>query len=137
MDKNILELAKHFEIIGKEFKKSNVCSNNECSLRDIKIFEFLLTGKKTMSELADHMNLTKGSMTTAIDSLIEKKYVKREDDKNDRRKVYIILLKKGENIAKIIFEKHIDVAKKICNILNDSQRKQFFKILSKISKELS
>lgn len=137
MDDYILEFANNIEKIGKEFKKLEICSNSQCNLRDMKILEFLFEGKKTMSELADYMDLTRGSMTTAIDSLINKKYVKREYDKNDRRKVYIVLIGDGKKMVKLIFEKHIEIATKMFNILNDEERKQFSNILNKISNGLN
>src|SRR4030042_4664012 len=45
--------------------------------------------KKSMTELCSDVDLKSGSCTTLIDNLIKKGYVKRELDKNDRRKVIV------------------------------------------------
>ncbi len=136
METEVLKLVSHIESIGKEFKKSILSSSVDCSIRDIKILENLIKEKKTMSELADLLEITKGSMTNAIDSLIIKKFVKREYDKDDRRKVYIVILNKGELIVNLMFKKYVEVAEKILKILDINEKKQFMEIMNKISLEL-
>ena len=58
--------------------------------------------KKSMSDLCRDVDLKSGSLTTLIDNLIEKGYVKREFDKSDRRKILVQLTTKGKNFTKII-----------------------------------
>lgn len=58
--------------------------------------------KKSMSDLCRDVDLKSGSLTTLIDNLIEKGYVKREFDKRDRRKILVQLTTKGKDFAKII-----------------------------------
>ena len=58
--------------------------------------------KKSMSDLCRDVDLKSGSLTTLIDNLIEKGYVKREFDKSDRRKILVQLTIKGKNFTKII-----------------------------------
>jgi len=87
MNENILKISKHFNAIGNEFKKmGSVCTSTECSIKETHIIEFLASGKKTMSELAINMNLTPGSMTTAIDVLIEKNTLKEKTTKTTEEK---------------------------------------------------
>ena len=138
MNSNTAKLALYFLIIGDEFKKAfNKLNDCPCSLRDMKIVQFLSTGAKTMSELAEFMNLTAGSMTSAVDSLIESKLVKRDFDKNDRRKINIILTKKGENIAKQLHEKHFEISEKILSTLEKKEQEEFLNLLGKITSNLN
>ncbi|MBM3709228.1 MAG: MarR family transcriptional regulator [Actinobacteria bacterium] len=58
--------------------------------------------KKSMGELCCNVDLKSGSLTTLIDNLVEKGYVKREFDKDDRRKILVQLTTKGKNFTKII-----------------------------------
>lgn len=58
---------------------------------DHKYLGFLLQkGKLSAGELAELTGLTTGAVTGLIDRFEEKKLVKRELDKNDRRKVFIL-----------------------------------------------
>lgn len=51
---------------------------------------FLQKGQMTAGELAVLTGLTTGAVTGLIDRLEKKKFVKRQFDKSDRRKVYIV-----------------------------------------------
>ncbi|NML21188.1 MarR family transcriptional regulator [Pseudoflavitalea sp. G-6-1-2] len=51
---------------------------------------FLQKGKLTAGELSVLTGLTTGAVTGLIDRFEKKKLVKRQPDKNDRRKVYIV-----------------------------------------------
>ncbi len=135
---NTQKLSIYFQIIGDEFKKEAICNlKTECSIRDMKISEFLTNGKKTMSQISDKLNLTPGSTTTAIDSLIEKKIVKREFDENDRRKVFISLTVKGKEIAKEIVKSHMIISEKILKQLNNKEQILFLELLDKICSNLN
>ncbi len=52
-----------------------------------------------MGDLCRHIGLTKGSMTTVIDNLLEQGYVIRERSDTDRRKVLVRLSEKGSIVA--------------------------------------
>lgn len=75
-------------IITEEFKD---ISNN-----DMHIIEAIGLGDGgTMSVIAKKLNITAGSLTTSMNSLVNKKYVTRERSEQDRRVVFIRLLDKG------------------------------------------
>jgi len=57
-----------------------------------------LKGPQKMSTLAEHFSTTKSNITNIIDSLEEKKYVKRIRNNKDRRIIHITLTKKGESV---------------------------------------
>jgi DNA-binding MarR family transcriptional regulator len=84
----ILKLEEQ-AIITEEFKD---ITNN-----DMHIIEAVgLKGGK-MSEIAGKLNITVGSLTTSMNSLVKKGYTERERSENDRRVVYIYLTSKGRN----------------------------------------
>ena len=77
-------------IITEEFKD---ITNN-----DMHVIEAIGLGDgNNMSTIAKKLNITVGSLTTAVNSLVKKGYVDRYRSKEDRRVVYVRLLKKGEN----------------------------------------
>ena len=74
-------------IITEEFKD---ITNN-----DMHIIEAIgLTGDHTMSGVAKKLGITAGSLTTAVNSLVNKKYVTRHRSNEDRRVVFLQLTKK-------------------------------------------
>lgn len=83
-------------VISFHYKKNlNQELDFDCSMKDCGIINFLADGKKTMSQISDFLILTPGTTTIHIDSMIEKGFVKRDYDKEDRRKIYIELSEKG------------------------------------------
>ena len=75
-------------IITEEFKD---ITNN-----DMHIIEAIgLSGENTMSVVAKKMGITAGSLTTAVNGLVNKKYAVRVRSEQDRRVVYLRLTEKG------------------------------------------
>lgn len=56
-----------------------------------------LQGPVRMSEIAEHLQLTAGAITTAANHLIEKKYVERISSTDDRRIIKLQLTSLGED----------------------------------------
>ncbi|MGO5051593.1 MarR family winged helix-turn-helix transcriptional regulator [Lachnospiraceae bacterium LCP25S3_G4] len=64
---------------------------------DMHIIEAIGLGEgNNMSTIAKRLKITVGSLTTSMNSLVNKKYAIRERSETDRRVVYIRLTKKGE-----------------------------------------
>ncbi|HJB01165.1 MAG TPA: winged helix DNA-binding protein [Candidatus Mediterraneibacter merdavium] len=75
-------------IITEEFRD---ITNN-----DMHIIEAVgLSGENTMSLVAKKIGITAGSLTTAVNALVNKKYVIRHRSERDRRVVFLALTKKG------------------------------------------
>lgn len=76
-------------IITDEFKD---ITNN-----DMHIIEAIgLSGENTMSVVAKKLGITAGSLTTSVNSLVNKKYVTRQRSEEDRRVVFLKLTAKGK-----------------------------------------
>ena len=90
----ILKLEEE-AIITDEFKD---ITNN-----DMHIIEAVgLSGENTMSVVAKKLGITAGSLTTSVNSLVNKKYVTRQRSDEDRRVVFLKLTDKGNGRMSII-----------------------------------
>lgn len=75
-------------IITEEFK--------DLSNKDMHVIEAVGLGDgNNMSAIAKKLNITMGSLTTAMNSLVNKKYVERRRSEEDRRVVFVKLTEKG------------------------------------------
>ena len=83
----IMELESK-AIITEEFKD---ITNN-----DMHVIEAVGLKGDNMSAIARRLNITVGSLTTAMNSLVKKQYVNRNRSEKDRRIVKITLTEKGE-----------------------------------------
>ncbi len=79
-------------------KKDDLCNKNQ----SLAIMIIGKAEKITPSTLSKFINMEKGSLTTIIDSLEEKKLVTRSSDPDDRRKVLLSLTSVGIDYMKTI-----------------------------------
>lgn len=116
---DIWELEEKAVITG-EFKD---LSNN-----DMHIIEAIGLGEgNNMSSIARKLNITVGSLTTSMNSLVNKKYALRERSEEDRRVVYIRLTKKGEKA----FRHHEEFHRKMVESVIESLEEEEIPVLAK------
>lgn len=58
----------------------------------------------SMSNLSDEMEVSKGTMTTTLNKLVEYGFVKRSSSARDRRTVFVELTDKGYTVIKMLEE---------------------------------
>lgn len=113
-------------IITEEFKD---ITNN-----DMHIIEAVGTsGDRTMSAIAKQLNITAGSLTTSMNSLVKKRYVIRERSEEDRRVVYIRLTPKGERA----YLHHADFHRQMTNAVMEQLSEDEIPVLMKTLEGLS
>ena len=113
-------------IITEEFKD---ITNN-----DMHIIEAIgLSGENTMSSVAKKLKITAGSLTTAVNALVRKAYVKRERSEEDRRVVYIALTEKGEKAFYHHEQFHRQMTNAVIEKLDDEEIDALVKMLKDIS----
>ena len=116
---DILKLEEN-AVITEEFKD---LTNN-----DMHIIEAVGLGEgSNMSMIARKLGITVGSLTTSMNSLVNKKYVVRERSEADRRIVYIRLTPKGEKA----YRQHEEFHKKMVESLVEKLSEEEVKALSK------
>ena len=121
----ILKLEEE-AIITEEFKD---ITNN-----DMHIVEAIgLSGENTMSAVAKKLNITAGSLTTSVNALVNKKYVKRQRSEEDRRVVFLDLTEKGKRAYEHHREYHRQMTEAVLARLNDEE----VSVLTKALKDLS
>lgn len=96
----IVELFKNILSIEERSLKNR--GVRDLSMTEIHTIEAIGTGfSKSMSEVAEQLDITTGTLTTSISRLEKKGYVMRTKDPKDRRLVLASLTKKGELVEKI------------------------------------
>ena len=84
----------YLEDIKKFISDKNVNKTQLRALTFIKNY-----GAINMTELCNMLNIEKGSLTTMIDDLVEKRYVERVNDKKDRRRYIIVMTEAGDVLS--------------------------------------
>lgn len=113
-------------IITEEFKD---ITNN-----DMHVIEAIGLGDgNNMSALARRLNITVGSLTTAMNSLVKKGYVERYRTEEDRRVVYVKLTAKGISAYKHHEEYHRRMTLAIKERLTEDEIPVLFKTLDALT----
>lgn len=80
------------------------------SMNEVHVLEAILkTEEPTMTHIAKRLRVTVGTLTTAMNRLVEKGYAERKREKTDKRKVIVSLTTKGYECLKIHDEFHDDM----------------------------
>ncbi len=112
-------------IITEDFQN---ISNN-----DMHIIEAVGLDGNNMTTIANKLNITVGSLTTSMNSLVNKKYVVRKRSEEDRRVVNIHLTKLGEKA----FHHHADFHKAMTDAVVSQLSEEEIPVLVKTLNGLS
>ncbi len=107
----LVDVFNHIlDIEQEELKRNGVT----LSITEVHVIEAIsLVETKTMGNIARKLRVTLGTLTTSIDRLVKKGFVKRLYDENDRRKVFIELMPTGVEVLQKHNLFHQDMLEKL------------------------
>ncbi|MDO5038087.1 MarR family winged helix-turn-helix transcriptional regulator [Clostridium sp.] len=107
---------------------------NDLSVTEIHTIDAIgMYTERTMSEVAQDLKITVGTLTTAINKLIKKGYVERKRIEEDRRVVLIKLTKKGKLAFRLHEKFHNDMINKTIEGLSDSEEEVLISSLERLN----
>ena len=113
-------------IITEEFKD---LTNN-----DMHVIEAIGLGDgNNMSSIAKKLNITVGSLTTAMNSLVNKKYVERRRSEEERRVVFVKLTDRGVKAYRHHEDYHRQMTRAILDKLDEAEIPVLVKTLDALS----
>ncbi len=120
----IMELEEQ-AIITEDYKD---ITNN-----DMHIIEAVGLGGNKMSDIAAKLNITVGSLTTSMNSLVKKGYATRERSEQDRRVVFIHLTLKGRKAYHHHAEFHRKMTDAVLSVLDENEALVLAKALESLT----
>jgi DNA-binding MarR family transcriptional regulator len=119
------------QIEQNELQNGNL---NDLSVTEIHTIEAIgMYAPRSMSEVAADLQITVGTLTTAINRLIKKEYVERKRIEEDRRVVQIQLTKKGKLAYRIHQKFHVDMVKETIEDLSEIEEEVLIASLEKLN----
>lgn len=101
---------------------------------DMHVIEAIgLNGAKNMSAVAKALNVTTGTLTIAINSLVKKNYVERVRSEEDRRVVLVSLTPKGRKAFHHHKKFHDDMIAQVVKQLDESEKQVLEKTLTTLA----
>ena len=130
------ELLVHLfdDILKIEEKTLQSGALKDLSVTELHTIEAIgMYSERTMSEVAQDLKITVGTLTTAINKLIKKEYVERKRIEEDRRVVLVKLTKKGKLAYRLHEKFHNDMIKETINGLSDEEENILISALEKVN----
>ncbi|SFD40045.1 MarR family winged helix-turn-helix transcriptional regulator [Clostridium uliginosum] len=131
----LVQLFNDILQIEEQVLKEGVIS--DLSLTEMHTIEAIgMYTKRTMSEVAQDLKITVGTLTSAINKLIKKGYVERNRIEEDRRVVLIGLTKRGKLAYRLHEKFHDDMVSNSVDGLTSQEEEVLISSLSRINKFL-
>lgn len=89
-------------------------------------------GRKTMSEIAEILGVSKGAATQLLEGLIGKGYVERTQDDDDKRIFYVSVSRKGRSHLKHVRGRGGRHITQLFDLLDDTELEQIQTITAKL-----
>lgn len=104
----------------------------ETQFRVLDVLYFL--GKMNINDLMKKMLATSGNITFVLKSMESKGYINKKQCMKDKRKSYIEITEKGENLFEKILPEHLKEVDKLFSIYTDEEKKTLINLLKKFKK---
>jgi MarR family transcriptional regulator, 2-MHQ and catechol-resistance regulon repressor len=128
-----LVLGKAYRALRQHAERS--LEGIDMCLSDFSILELLLNrGPQPVITLGQRINLTSGSVTTAVDRLEERGLVLRNANPGDRRSRLVSLTPDGTRCIADIFDHHRSAMDRAAEGLTKSERKTLIDLVKKLGR---
>lgn len=105
----------------------------DLSITETHVIEAIGLGSRTMTDVADQLGVTVGTLTTSINRLVKKEYVTRQRSEEDRRYVEIALTHRGKLAYRIHEAFHQVMVKNMIEGLSDQDNEVLIASLTRLS----
>jgi MarR family 2-MHQ and catechol resistance regulon transcriptional repressor len=128
-----LVLWKAFRAVATHAERS--LSRTGLGSSDFRVLEVLLhKGPLPVNTIGPKVGLTPGSISVAIDRLVKKALVSRENVDEDRRVRIVKLTTKGRTLISKIFDEHAATMEDAARVLSKDERATLIGLLKKLGK---
>lgn len=127
------------ELIKKyQFRDRNKMACCGLSVSQCYIIETLERyGALNMNQLAEKMHLSVSTITRVIEPLVQKGFIKREEDSDDRRVRYVSITKEGQAVFQKSWKNVFESEKTILSNIPFEQRENLIQLLNQLNKSVS
>lgn len=126
------------QILAWEERALQKAELKNLSVKELHILEATaaleVSDQNTMSLIADRINISVGALTTGVNTLVKKEYLRRGSDSKDRRIVKIFLTETGQFALAKHEAFHQEMIKEVGNVLDESSIDTLTDSLKQLSK---
>lgn len=94
-------------------------------------------GPLSLGELSRKQLSSCGNTTVVVDNLEREGLVERIPSKDDRRRTYVQLSRKGQSLFDRVFEKHATFVESLASVLTSDEQKELARLLKKLGRAIA
>ncbi len=126
------EFQSKLQFFERKFLKE--CGIVDVTPNEVKVLYIIgISNIKSMSEIADKLKITHGTLSITVNSLVKKGYVIRTRHKQDRRIIILYLTKKSLNVIKHYGMFYYELINQLINELESNKAAVLNEILEKLN----
>lgn len=128
---NIRRIIKLQESMLKEY----VCQEYGLTLSEAMVISFLHNnpGKDTAADIVEFRMLQKSNVSQAVDALVKKSLLMREQDAGDRRKIHLSLTEKAEDLVQAVERMRVEFHQEVFDGITEEERILFAKVNARMA----
>lgn len=130
---NALLVELFNEILTVEKTALQESAFKDLSITEMHVLEAIGMNSRTMTDVAEQLGITVGTLTTSINRLVKKEYVIRNRSKDDRRFVEIELSRKGKLAYRIHESFHAEMVHYMIEELANEDHQVLIDSLKRVS----
>ncbi len=111
-----------------------VSKETDLNSNEIRVLLFLYKNEKLdiATNIVENLMISKSHVSYSVETLRNKKYIKRIQDNNDKKKFHLKLTKKAEKIIQIFEKEQNQLLEQLFQGISVNEKDQFIKICNKI-----
>ncbi len=126
------EFQSKLQFFERKFLKE--CGIVDVTPNEVKVLYIIgISNIKSMSEIADKLKITHGTLSITVNSLVKKGYVIRTRHKQDRRIIILYLTKKSLNVIKHYGMYYYELVNQLIKTLEEDKVIVLNEILDKLN----
>ncbi len=138
----VMQLSESMREVVRKFRCLDIAiahqPHGELSIPEVHVIEYLGDkGVCMMRELAEYLLVAVNTITSIVDKLEEKRFVRRERDDSDRRIVMVRLTDRGNEAYLGIMDKRLSSCRTLLTPLNEDEQDIFMVLIRKIARSSS
>lgn len=127
------EFQAKLQFFERKFLKE--CGIVGVTPNEVKVLYIIgISNIKSMSEIADKLKVTHGTLSITVNSLVKKGYVIRTRHKQDRRVIILYLTKKSISIVKHYGRFYYELISNLTKLLDENSKVLLNEILENLNK---
>lgn len=133
MENNLLLVSRYFMKFYESFCV-DVCKKHDLVQMEMDILAFVANhpSLNTASDIVEVRMFTKSNVSAMVEQLIQKGLLQREEDKEDRRKIHLIIEPKANPIIKDIKKMQLRFSKELMTGFSEEEKKIFGQFIDRM-----